>query len=403
MRIAFLTTTSLDSPYGVGRCLPIALQMREFGHQVHIVALHHDLTPAVERQFRYRGVHVRYVGQMHVRKHGDTSSYFSLPRLVQVVLSGTIGLIRGAAAVDADVYHVGKPHPQNSIAGLTVSRLLKRHNRRLIVDCDDYEAGVNRFSSRYQYWLARWLENTVPRLADGVTANTRFQETRLAELGISAEQIFSLPSCVDPERFAAVSPKRISVWRSRLGITDEDVIMYVSTLSLANHPVDLLLHAMAELVRSRPNTLLVIVGGGPDLELLQTMAEDIGIANRCRFVGRVDSTDIPALFRLADVSVDPVEDNLVARARFPLKIIESFAAGVPVVTGDVGDRRTMIGDGLAGMVVEPGDAQPLAAGLQQILADSELRAQLRAGCVERARAYHPHDVTARLLAFYNEV
>ena len=78
MRVVFLLTTSLESPYGLGRCLPFAHQLAAQGHDVHLVALHHDLTPTTVRHFSLDGVQVHYVGQMHVRKRGDVTTYFEI-------------------------------------------------------------------------------------------------------------------------------------------------------------------------------------------------------------------------------------------------------------------------------------------------------------------------------------
>ena len=95
---------------------------------------------------------------------------------------------------------------------------------------------------------------------------------------------------------------------------------------------------------------------------------------------------MPAYLALAACSVDPVSDDAVAAARSPLKIVESLAAGVPVVTGDVGDRaETLAHD--AGVLVRPGDAHALAGGIAALLEDRPLQLRLAAGARERAEAY----------------
>jgi glycosyltransferase involved in cell wall biosynthesis len=73
---------------------------------------------------------------------------------------------------------------------------------------------------------------------------------------------------------------------------------------------------------------------------------------------------------LAEVTVDPVRDDTAARARSPLKLFESMALGVPVVTGDVGDRAALLDYGRAGVVVPAGDVGSLAEGIQTLLADA---------------------------------
>jgi glycosyltransferase involved in cell wall biosynthesis len=191
-------------------------------------------------------------------------------------------------------------------------------------------------------------------------------------------------------------------WREKLDLAGRPVVAYVGTMSLVNHPVDLLLVAFALLAERDPQPLLLLVGNGPDLPQLKAQAARLGIADRCRFTGHVTADQVPALLSLADVTVDPVHNDPVAQARWPLKIMESLALGVPVVTGDVGDRAEMIGRGRAGLVVTPGDPQSLADGLAEALMP-ERRAALAEGCRLQAAEYELTRLAGRLSAFYRAV
>jgi glycosyltransferase involved in cell wall biosynthesis len=401
MRIAFLLTSSLESPYGLGRCFPLARQLASLEQDVHIVTLHHDLKPEIPRHYEHEGVWIHYVGQMHVRKVSDTTLYYSTPELLQVVAAGTLGLVRQALNLHADVYHIGKPHPQNGTAGLAAARWLRR--RRLFLDCDDLEATINRFGGAWQRRGVAWLEDTLPRWMDGVTVHSRFLESRLRTLGVPSDQILRLPSGADSKQFRHVSPVSASRWREHLALSGKRVAAYIGTMALVNHPIDLLLEAFAHLAPLVPDAVLLFVGGGADLATLQDLAGELGIADRCRFVGRVGRDQVAVLQSLALVTVDPVYDDLVARARWPLKIVESLAAGVPVVTGDVGDRWEMLGGGKAGLAVPPGDSQALADGLGAVLSDPALHQRLVEGCRAQAARYSLEDLAADLLAFYRRV
>ncbi len=83
----------------------------------------------------------------------------------------------------------------------------------------------------------------------------------------------------------------------------------------------------------------------------------------------MDPGAAPAYYAASQMVVDPVLNDDAARARSPLKIVESMAMGVPVVTGDVGDRAEMLGGGRAGVLVEPGSAPALAEGIRCVLED----------------------------------
>jgi|GEM_PF-242684 len=418
MKIVFLTTASLESPYGVGRCLPLARQLVRLGHSVHILALHHNLTDSVPRYQKVDGVQVQYVGAMHVRKIGDTTTYYSPFRLPWIVATGAWGMARAALSLKADVYHIGKPHPQNTLAGWLAARLTR--GARLFLDYDDYEAGINRFGNPLERAVLSFFEDQTPRWIDGITTHATFLERRLAAQGIPPERILRLPSAFDPARFAPASAEILAHWRHQLDVSDQKVVLYVGTISFVNHAVDLLLYAFAIAAAGRDDLLLLIVGGGQDLAQTKALAEALGIAHLCRFTGRVDADAVPALFQLATISVDPARDTPAEEARWPLKIVESLAAGTPVLTGDVGDRREMLGSGTpgsgtpgsgtpgsgshssqAGLLVAPDDADALAQGLQEMLDAPEELERMAVAARRLSARYNSTLLAPRLLAFYN--
>ena len=401
MRIVFLTTVSMDSPSGGGRYLPLMQELSTLGHDVHIVALHHDFVRDTPRHLQLGGVHIHYVGQMQVRKRGNESIYFGPLMLLWVVLRGFLGLLWWAVRLKADLYHLGKPHPQNVFAGFIAARLVWRCP--LLLDYDDLEVAINRFGNRLQKTILGALEQTTPKLVDAVTVHSRYLYDHLLSMGVPEERILRLPSAVDIKRFHAVDSAAIEKLRVRHKLYGRDIIGYVGTLSLVNHPVDLLILAFAKISATYPNAVLLLVGGGIDLLTLQKLADEEQIGEACRFVGRVALDEVPAYYKLMDMSVDPVEDDVVAQARWPLKIVESMAAGTPVLTSDVGDRRAMLGDGAAGLLVAPNSVDALAAGLEELLTENTLRANLSSGCLEQIQRFRADRVVEPLDALYRTI
>lgn len=369
MNLLMLLTQDLQSPSGLGRYFPLAKYLVREGCQVTILALHSDFANLDECNFEIEGVKVRYVAQMHVRKAGNQTYYFSPMQLANVSAKAMISLFREGEKENPDLLFVGKPHPMNGIAGL---RLARRKDIPLIIDCDDYEAESNRTSAQWQKYVLRHFEKNLPKKADLVTTNTHFMRDQIILQGINPEKIFYLPNGVDTERFSQPGPERVARLRTELQLDGKRVIGYFGSLNLVNHPVDLLLRSFKLLTETIDEVTLLIVGGGKDLELLETLAEELGLKDKVVFTGRVKPDEMHLYYRLADVSVDPVNDTLADRGRCPLKIFESWQMGVPVVTSDVGDRKLLSGDPPAVLLTEPGNETNLAETLIKVLNDDVL-------------------------------
>lgn len=372
MKIAFLLTQSLDSPSGLGRFGPIARELARVGHSVEVLALHYDWSNLARRRFTDAGVQVNYVGQMHVRKVGARKSYYSPAQLLMISLASAARLAAAVRNSNAEVIQLCKPQPINALAAR-----LGRRGRAVFCDCDDYEAATNRFGGEWQRRIVRYFEDGAADYAAGITTNTRFSLERYRQLGYDPARMVYVPNGVERSRFAA--PRDEAVLRRRWDIApDVPLVAYVGTMSMLSHGVDLLLQAFARVVSAVPAARLLLVGGGEDFDALGQMATGLGIREQTIFAGRLAPEQIPAVLALATVSTDPVRDDPVAAARSPLKVIESLAVGTPVVTGDVGDRRGMLREGELGVLVPPGDASGLAAGLVSILKDAALRERLAA-------------------------
>src|SRR5688572_1141893 len=98
MHLTFLLSASLDSPYGAGRCLPLARALAARGYAITILALHHDWERCTERRVTVptagTPIDILYVGQMAVRKREGKKEYFPAWKLLWVLLTGFLGFFR---------------------------------------------------------------------------------------------------------------------------------------------------------------------------------------------------------------------------------------------------------------------------------------------------------------------
>jgi len=114
---------------------------------------------------------------------------------------------------------------------------------------------------------------------------------------------------------------------------------------------------------------IVIVGKGTESERLAALAGKEGIPDRVVLLGR--RYDVPDLLREADISV------LVSDGEgTPNAVMESMAAGLPLVVTDVGDNGRLVEDGVHGFVVGRGDERALAERILRLITEFPLRRKM---------------------------
>jgi glycosyltransferase involved in cell wall biosynthesis len=365
----FILTQDLSSPSGLGRYLPWAQELTRLGHHVRILATHSNYKALPQKKLWVDDVEVVYVSQMHVMKGGAKKFYFSPLRLIWVALESTLKLSLAALKYPSDVIIVGKPHPMNGIAGILGS---KRWRCLLVVDVDDDEENSGNFKYKWQQKVIGSFQRLLPGWADLVTTNTHYMRQKIQRFGVSPSRIYYLPNGVDPARFPSVSNNEVITLRDKLGAINKKIILYLGSIGLVNHPLHLLIEAYGKVHQFNPQTILLLVGGGENIDDVKSLVKEKGLESSVILVGRVPPEEVANYYAIADVSVDPVYDNPAARGRCPLKLFESWICGVPFVTGDVGDRRLLAGVPPAIKLCAPGDPEALAASILDVLNNKEL-------------------------------
>jgi D-inositol-3-phosphate glycosyltransferase len=156
-----------------------------------------------------------------------------------------------------------------------------------------------------------------------------------------------------------------------------------------------------------PNVELVIAGGPERRRLfddsharrLRSLAEELGVADRVRFVGGLPRREVPPLLRSADLAVcAPWYEP------FGIAPLEAMACGVPVVAAAVGGLVDSVVHGVTGRHVPPRRPDAIAQVVRELLDDPEQRAALGRGGLERARSRYSWDrVADGTLQAYTEV
>lgn len=141
------------------------------------------------------------------------------------------------------------------------------------------------------------------------------------------------------------------------------------------HGLSHLVNAFAQCHQRVPQSRLLIVGDGPQRNILQADLEQRDLSQATRLTGAVSPSDIPTLLASMDVAVAPYPAHLDFYFS-PLKVVEYMAAALPVVVSDIGQLSHLVTHGKTGWLCPPGNEVALANALEQLWHSPELRQNL---------------------------
>jgi glycosyltransferase involved in cell wall biosynthesis len=229
--------------------------------------------------------------------------------------------------------------------------------------------------------------------------HARASRTLHRALAKRPEVLVELPNGVDTELFRPDIDG--APMRRALGLPDDAaVVAFVGVLDDAHNfkRLDLLINALHAL--ECRDVHLLVVGDGDQRPAYQAQAAQLGLADRCHFVGRVAHQQLPPYLAAADLLVLP-SDSVES---FGLVLIEALACGKPVIASDLPGVSTIVRDQTDGLRVPPGNADALAEAMRALLSDpAQCVAMGRAGR-ERVVARYGWDVVAdRIEEIYRDV
>jgi glycosyltransferase involved in cell wall biosynthesis len=199
------------------------------------------------------------------------------------------------------------------------------------------------------------------RWCDRVICNSQAAASRLISAGLSPDRIAVIANGLPDSAFARTEP----ALPRRPDLIRVGMIARMNAES-KNHRSFL---RVASLLRNRfPDIEFVLAGDGPLKPELEREASALGIRDRVRFLG--DRRDIPAILASIDVSVLPSVSESLSNV-----ILESMAAGVPVVANRVGGNVELV-EPDRGILLDPGDEPGLLAALEMLLMNCDRRTEI---------------------------
>ena len=193
------------------------------------------------------------------------------------------------------------------------------------------------------------------RQADGIITVCQALKDEMVGLGVAADRITPLRNGVDLERF---QPMDRTAARAQLGLT-RFTLLSVGLLD-PRKAHDLTIRALPAL----PDVELLIAGTGPEKKNLETLAQELGVADRVTLLGPVAQTELKTYYNAADAMV-----LSSSREGWANVLLEAMACGTPVVASKVWGTPEVVAAPEAGVLMPERTPEGLVQAVTQLRAN----------------------------------
>ena len=236
---------------------------------------------------------------------------------------------------------------------------LRKSRIPLVATCHAWE-GRNARLKLYAH-----LDHMSLRKFDAVVGVSERVSAAMCQFGLPRNRIQTIENGVETSRFRHAQPHDFN------GAGSKRRIIGVVGRLVPIKGVEFAIRAFQYVVRRFPDTMLAIVGDGPLSGHLKDIAAELGLNGSVLFLA--NRRDMPEMYASMDIFVLPSFYEGTSMA-----ILEAMASQKPVIATDVGGTPVIVKNGENGLLVEPKNAEALAAAIIRLLEEPELSRRLAA-------------------------
>ena len=270
--------------------------------------------------------------------------------------------------IQPEILHAHSP----ALNGLAALKMAKKYHLPLVYECRAFweDAAVDHGTTRegsVRYRVTQALETHVFKQASAVTTICEGLRKDIIARGVPADKVTVIPNAVDIDKFTfgeKADPALLEQWQ----LNGKTVLGFIGSF-YAYEGLLLLLDALPEIIRHKPDVRLLLVGGGPQQQAIQDKLQTLGLQQIVIMPGRVPHDLVQAYYNLVELFVYPRLSMRLTDLVTPLKPLEAMAQGRIVVASDVGGHHELIRDRETGYLFKAGDRQALAQTVLQALDD----------------------------------
>lgn len=246
--------------------------------------------------------------------------------------------------------------------------LLKKENRPLMVK------------------ILASLQTFVTKRAVAVVAPSKYLKGVITSWGVSADKIFVIYSALH----------EVKVPESKQYLRDEHDFTFPTIVSAGQlvpwKGFSALIDVAASLKKAYPNVLLLIIGEGGDLKILERKVDDLALRNNVRFLGKLSRSELMKSVKAADVFV-----LNTAYEGLSHQLIEVMDVGTPIVTTTAGGNPELISDNESGLLVPFDNLVALEEAVIKIINNEELKEHFVAAAQKRVQQFTKEHMLNSLL------
>lgn len=368
MKVGLVCPYPWDVPGGVmAHVRDMAEQLIARGHQVSVLAPVNDSSAALPDYLVDAGHAVP------IPFNGSTAR----------LLFGPVSAARARRwlEADGDGFDVVHLHAPESISLSLLVLLQSDQTTPLVATFHQHNEGSRRLRT-----VAPAMRTQLEKIRASIAVSEAAASTA-TEHGLTTGSVLVIPNGVDVASFAGADP--LPGYPRRGGS-----IGFIGRLDEPRKGLRHLVDAFRLLAHDMPDLELLVAGPGEG-RALDDLSSDL--AHRVRLLGRISDHDKARFYRSVDVYAAP---NTRGES-FGIVLLESMAAGTPVVASDLDAFAAVLDDGAAGELVAREDPAALAAGLARVLTDPDRAASLVDAGRATVQRYDWSVIVDEVLAVYD--
>ena len=347
----------------------LGLALARKGHQVHFITYSYPVRlDFLEMNIHFHEVHVEEYPLFHYQPY-------------ELALSSKMAYVIKTYHIDILHVHYAIPH---AYAGYMAKQMLKREGIEVPMVTTLHGTDITLVGNHPTYKEAVTFSINESDIVTSVSESLKQDTLRLFRID---KDIKVIPNFTNIKKSKETSPCK----RTVMAKPEELIVTHISNFRKVKR-IDDVVRIFYGIQQKLP-AKLIMVGDGPEREIADQLCKDLGIKSKVLFLG--NTSDIDRILCFTDLFLLPS-----ASESFGLSALEAMAAGVPVVSSNIGGLPEVNEEGVSGYLCPTGDVKAMAEKAIYILEDKARLAQFKQNARKVAERFDEEKIVPMYEALY---